>query len=372
LSRRSLSKKGSTVRRFARYYMGAPDYWQKGPPLPVLRLLGPILAVLVVPLVSPWLSTDPDRAARQPRHPRRGTVVSCRSVGGGHACRVRGDPAARRRPHELVVGTPSCPRPLCTRAVRSPVAVPMHTPRQFHLRRRPAGSQSSTRGSSCPTPPAATSPTERPACPSGRGGLLRRPRQRHLDRRAVGPRRHHDARRRAREAEPRPAGGQRPTCSRVERRRHHPVGSHPGQRGERPAIGSRGQADGALVYAGGPGLNITDLARLLTRAGAVRAVELDVVTDWVSLCTHQPSTASGPAGPASGADLLPKMVGTPGRYFESWWARGSITMPSSVSPCRANHRWSGSGLAGVSEIGRWRSWAATRYDPIPRRLSREH
>jgi hypothetical protein len=53
---------------------------------------------------------------------------------GGHACRVQGDPAARRRPHELVVGTPSCPRPLCTRAVRSPVAVPMHTPRQFHLR----------------------------------------------------------------------------------------------------------------------------------------------------------------------------------------------------------------------------------------------
>ena len=58
MSRRSLSKKGSTIWRFARYYMGAPDYWQKGPPLPVLRLLGPILAVLVVPLVSPWLSTD--------------------------------------------------------------------------------------------------------------------------------------------------------------------------------------------------------------------------------------------------------------------------------------------------------------------------
>jgi hypothetical protein len=67
LSRRSLSKKRSTIWRFARYYMGAPDYWQKGPPLPVLRLLrllGPILAVLVAPLVSPWLSTDPDRAAR--------------------------------------------------------------------------------------------------------------------------------------------------------------------------------------------------------------------------------------------------------------------------------------------------------------------
>src|SRR5664280_466143 len=111
------------------------------------------------------------------------------ALDGRHAaCRVRGDPAARRRPHELVVGTPSCPRPLCTRAVRSPVAVLIHTPRQFHLRWWPAWSHPSTRGSSCPTPPAATSPTERPSCPSGRGGLLRRPRQRHLNRLAVGPR----------------------------------------------------------------------------------------------------------------------------------------------------------------------------------------
>ena len=35
-------------------------------------------------------------------------------------------------------------------------------------------------------------------------------------------------------------------------------------------------ADGALVYAGGPGLNITTLADILARAGAVRAMELDV------------------------------------------------------------------------------------------------
>ena len=41
-------------------------------------------------------------------------------------------------------------------------------------------------------------------------------------------------------------------------------------------------ADGALVYVGGPGLNITDLANLLVRAGAVRAMELDINTDWVN------------------------------------------------------------------------------------------
>ena len=56
-------------------------------------------------------------------------------------------------------------------------------------------------------------------------------------------------------------------------------------------------ADGALVYVGGPGLNITDLADLLARAGAVRAMELDINTDWVNLATYRPSS---PTGLASG------------------------------------------------------------------------
>jgi hypothetical protein len=87
-------------------------------------------------------------------------------------------------------------------------------------------------------------------------------------------------------------------------------------------------ADGALVYVGGPGLNITDLADLLTRAGAVRAMELDINTDWVNYSTYQPSTPSGPAGGANGTQLLPGMTGTPGRYFQPWWARDFITMSS--------------------------------------------
>ncbi len=85
-------------------------------------------------------------------------------------------------------------------------------------------------------------------------------------------------------------------------------------------------ADGALVYVGGPGLNITDLANLLVRAGAVRAMELDINTDWVHLATYSPTTPTGPATPANGTDLLPEMVGTPARYFTSWWARDFITM----------------------------------------------
>ena len=74
-------------------------------------------------------------------------------------------------------------------------------------------------------------------------------------------------------------------------------------------------ADGALVYVAGPGLSITDLADLLARAGAVRAMELDINTDWVHFASYTPSTPTGAATPANGADLLPTMVGTPARYL---------------------------------------------------------
>ncbi len=90
-------------------------------------------------------------------------------------------------------------------------------------------------------------------------------------------------------------------------------------------------ADGALVYMGGPGLNITDLADLLARAGAVRAMELDINTDWVNFASYTPSTPAGAASSANGSDLLSTMVGTPARYFESWWSRDFITMSAGVS-----------------------------------------
>ena len=89
-------------------------------------------------------------------------------------------------------------------------------------------------------------------------------------------------------------------------------------------------ADGALVYVGGPSLNIADLANLLVRAGAVRAIELDINTDWVNYSTYQPPTPTGLASGLNGTELLSNMTGTPNRYFESWWARDFITM-SSVS-----------------------------------------
>lgn len=91
-------------------------------------------------------------------------------------------------------------------------------------------------------------------------------------------------------------------------------------------------ANGALVYAGGPGLNITTLADILARAGAVRAMELDINTDWVNFATYHPNRPTGLATPANGTDLLPGMVGQPDRYFQSWWARDFFTMSARVPP----------------------------------------
>jgi hypothetical protein len=92
--------------------------------------------------------------------------------------------------------------------------------------------------------------------------------------------------------------------------------------------------DGALVYVGGPSLNITDLANLLVRAGAVRGMELDINSDWVNFATFNPPTPTGLASPANGTDLLPlaDMSGPPTRYFVSWWARDFFTMSARPAP----------------------------------------
>ncbi len=91
-------------------------------------------------------------------------------------------------------------------------------------------------------------------------------------------------------------------------------------------------ANGALVYAGGPGLNVTTLAGILARAGAVRAMELDINTDWVNFASYNPHGANAPATPANGKDLLPDMFGAPNRYFQSWWSRDFFTLSASPTP----------------------------------------
>jgi hypothetical protein len=88
--------------------------------------------------------------------------------------------------------------------------------------------------------------------------------------------------------------------------------------------------NGALVYIGGPGLNITTLADLLVRAGAVRAMELDINTDWVDYATYDPHSAAGAATAANGKALLPGMVGGVNRYFASWWSRDFFAMSARI------------------------------------------
>jgi hypothetical protein len=83
--------------------------------------------------------------------------------------------------------------------------------------------------------------------------------------------------------------------------------------------------DGALVYVGGPGMNITTLANLLVRAGAVRAMELDINSAWVNFASFTPSKPHGQATGANGTNLLPTMAYPPIHYFEAYWQRDFFT-----------------------------------------------
>jgi hypothetical protein len=90
-------------------------------------------------------------------------------------------------------------------------------------------------------------------------------------------------------------------------------------------------ANGALVYVAGPYLNITTLADVLARAGAVRAMELDINTAWVNFSTFAPTPADPYASAANGSLLLPPMSGGPARYF-STWNRDFVTLSVRTSP----------------------------------------
>jgi Phosphodiester glycosidase len=92
-----------------------------------------------------------------------------------------------------------------------------------------------------------------------------------------------------------------------------------------PRSGLGETTDGALVYVEGP-MNIVDLARILVRAGAVRAMVLDMNPLWPVFATYRPATPGGLAAPANGHDLTPSMVQSPARFFEDAYARDFITM----------------------------------------------
>lgn len=73
--------------------------------------------------------------------------------------------------------------------------------------------------------------------------------------------------------------------------------------------------DGAIVYAAGPGLSVASLAKILQRAGAVRAMEMDINTTWVDYFYFNPVNG-GLAAPSNGKKLVYNMVRPPQRYFE--------------------------------------------------------
>jgi hypothetical protein len=74
--------------------------------------------------------------------------------------------------------------------------------------------------------------------------------------------------------------------------------------------------NGGLIYVGGPGLSAVTLAVLLQRAGAVRAMELDINSDWVTAYTYQQTDPNNPAA-IDGVKLLPEMSHTNSRYLET-------------------------------------------------------
>jgi hypothetical protein len=82
--------------------------------------------------------------------------------------------------------------------------------------------------------------------------------------------------------------------------------------------------NGALVYAGGPGLSVYTLAQVLQHAGAVRAMELDINSAWVNFLSY--AQAPGlPAAPENGTKLLPSMQWSTAHIFETS-SRDSIVL----------------------------------------------
>ena len=74
-------------------------------------------------------------------------------------------------------------------------------------------------------------------------------------------------------------------------------------------------ATGALVYAGGPAMSVLSLAKTLQNAGAVRAMEMDINTDWVSAFTYVNENAADPNSPVIGIKLGGDMSRPGDRYF---------------------------------------------------------
>jgi hypothetical protein len=85
-------------------------------------------------------------------------------------------------------------------------------------------------------------------------------------------------------------------------------------------------ADGGLVYVVGPALDPFQLASLLIRAGALRAMQLDINPEWPTFVAYDPSLPGGLASSTNGQRLLASTTQGPATFFTPSWGRDFITM----------------------------------------------
>jgi hypothetical protein len=71
-------------------------------------------------------------------------------------------------------------------------------------------------------------------------------------------------------------------------------------------------ADGRVIFVYGPALSVRSLASLLTEAGAVTAMQLDINPDWTNFMYYEPGAHPGNPAPVS---LLPNQVQPADRYY---------------------------------------------------------
>ena len=86
-----------------------------------------------------------------------------------------------------------------------------------------------------------------------------------------------------------------------------------------PRSGIGVTADGALVYVAGPALTAKSLAESLQRAGAVRAMTLDINPEWVTFNFY--AHTAGQPGEVAGTKLYPEMQRPADRYLPPVWER---------------------------------------------------
>jgi hypothetical protein len=84
-----------------------------------------------------------------------------------------------------------------------------------------------------------------------------------------------------------------------------------------PRSGIGVTADGALVYVAGPALTAKSLAESLQRAGAVRAMTLDINPEWVTFNFYSHSAADPTQ--LTGTKLYPEMQRPADRYLPPVW-----------------------------------------------------